>query len=76
MELDELVTWIRTNLADVQVVVASEENGAPEGSWGDIFVQHDVPTGTKQGSRSPRSSSRINPGSMTSRGSTGQACSA
>lgn len=49
MDLDELVTWIRANLADVHVVVASEENGAPESSWGDVFVQHDVPTGTKQG---------------------------
>src|SRR5680860_678112 len=38
----ELVTWIRTNLADVHVVVASEKNGAPEASWGDVFVEHDV----------------------------------
>jgi hypothetical protein len=49
MEPDELVTWIRSNLADVQVVVASEENGAPEGSWGDVFVMHDVPAGVATG---------------------------
>jgi hypothetical protein len=49
MELDELVTWIRSNLADVDVVVASAENGAPEGSWGDVFVNHDVPAGTRIG---------------------------
>jgi hypothetical protein len=49
MELDELVTWIRSNLADVQVVVASQDNGAPEGSWGDVFVMHDVPAGTETG---------------------------
>ena len=49
MEPDEFVTWIRSNLADVQVVVASEDNGAPEGSWGDIFVMHDVPAGVATG---------------------------
>jgi hypothetical protein len=49
MEPDELATWIRSNLADVQVVVASEDNGAPESSWGDIFVMHDVPAGVATG---------------------------
>ncbi len=49
MELDELVSWIRSNLADVHVVVASEETGAPEGSWGDVFVMHDVPAETHAG---------------------------
>lgn len=49
MELDELVTWIRSNLPDVGVMVASEEHGAPEGSWGDVFVQHEVADGTTVG---------------------------
>jgi hypothetical protein len=49
MELDELVMWIRSNLADVHVVVASEQNGAPEGSWGDVFVMHDVPAAAQTG---------------------------
>lgn len=37
------MSWIRANLTDVRIVVASEDNGAPEGSWGDIFVLHDLP---------------------------------
>lgn len=49
MELDDLVAWIRSNLAQVNVVVASEENGAPQGSWGDVFVMHDVPPDTRAG---------------------------
>jgi len=49
MELDDLVAWIRSNLAQVNVVVASEENGAPHGSWGDVFVMHDVPPDTRAG---------------------------
>jgi hypothetical protein len=49
MTVDELVTWIRSNLDEVDVLVASAENGAPEGSWGDVFVNHDVPAGTKVG---------------------------
>jgi hypothetical protein len=49
MKLDELVTWIRSNLNDVQVVVASAENGAPESSWGDVFVSHDVPADVNAG---------------------------
>jgi hypothetical protein len=49
MELDDLVTWIRSNLAGVRVVVASKENGAPEGSWGYVFVMHDVPADTRAG---------------------------
>lgn len=43
MELDELVAWIRSNLDGVRVVVASADNGAPQQSWGDVFVMHDVP---------------------------------
>lgn len=49
MKLDQLVTWIRSNLDDVQVEVASEDNGAPENSWGDVFVNHDVPVGATAG---------------------------
>lgn len=49
MDLDEMVAWIRANLADVQVLVASAENGAPESSWGDVFVSHDVPAGAHTG---------------------------
>jgi hypothetical protein len=49
MELDDLVTWIQSNLTDVDVLVAAEDNGAPEGSWGDVFVSHDVPVGTNAG---------------------------
>lgn len=49
MELDDLVTWIRSNLSEVRVVVASKENGAPENSWGDVFVMHDVRADTDAG---------------------------
>lgn len=49
MEPDDLVSWIRANLADVRIVVASEDNGAPDGSWSDIFVLHDLPDATESG---------------------------
>ena len=41
MDEGEITQYIRNSLAGVDVVVASQENGAPEIAWGDSFFIYD-----------------------------------
>src|SRR5258706_4149480 len=41
LELDEITRLIAASLREVVVVTASQENGAPEVSWGDLFFFYD-----------------------------------
>ena len=41
MDEGEITDYIRNSLAGVDVVVASQENGAPEMAWGDSFFIYD-----------------------------------
>jgi hypothetical protein len=41
MSEDEIVAFVRDTLAGVDILVASEEGGAPEVAWGDTFFSYD-----------------------------------
>jgi hypothetical protein len=45
MTEDEIVAFVRDTLTGVDILVASEEGGAPEVAWGDTFFSYD-PDGT------------------------------
>src|SRR5262245_32222224 len=40
MTMDEILAYVTDHCADVEVVIASEENGAPRVSWGDAFCTY------------------------------------
>lgn len=40
MSIDEIVALVAERFADVEVTVASEENGAPAVAWGDTFCTY------------------------------------
>lgn len=41
MTQDEVIEYVTRELKGTLVVVASEENGAPEVAWGDTFFNYD-----------------------------------
>lgn len=50
MTADEILAFMSERFADVDVVVAGEENGAPPAAWGDAFCTYAPETAAGEGS--------------------------
>jgi len=53
MTMDDILAFVSRRFADVDVVIASEENGAPQVSWGDAFMTYAPPTADRPPPRMP-----------------------
>jgi uncharacterized protein DUF6194 len=51
MTMDEILAFVSERFADVTVLVASEENGAPPAAWGDAFCTYTPETNAGDGGR-------------------------
>lgn len=53
MEMDEIVAFVSERFADVDVMVAGEENGAPSAAWGDAFCTYAPEAPAGEGGEEP-----------------------
>lgn len=60
MTQDELVEFVRSELPGTEVVIATEEGGAPQVSWGDTFFFYDPDGVTDPSKRLPYATIVVN----------------